>query len=64
MRSACSPKVKIKAAGGVRTLEAALAVRAVGAERFGATATKKILDDAREKEAEGKLVMPNVIKEL
>ena len=47
MRASCSKKVRIKAAGGVRTLESALAVRAAGAERFGATATKAILDEAR-----------------
>lgn len=50
MRRVCSPKVAIKAAGGVRTLDAALAVRRAGATRFGATATKKILDEARARE--------------
>lgn len=55
MRETCSPKVKVKAAGGVRTLDAALAVREVGAVRFGATATKVILDEAEKREKEGKL---------
>jgi deoxyribose-phosphate aldolase len=50
MRRVCSPKVEIKAAGGVRTLDAALAVRRAGATRFGATATKKILDEALARE--------------
>ena len=64
MRSACSEKVRIKAAGGVRTLDAALMVRAVGAVRFGATATKEIIEQAREREKEGTLELPNSIKEL
>ncbi len=46
MRDSCSPTMRLKAAGGVRTLEAALAVRAVGAVRFGATATEAIMDEA------------------
>lgn len=50
MRAACTDKVRIKAAGGVRTLEKALDVRAAGAVRFGATATKAIMEEARAKE--------------
>jgi deoxyribose-phosphate aldolase len=42
----CSPAhVQIKAAGGVRTLDRLLAVRAIGVTRVGATATKAILDE-------------------
>lgn len=52
MRKNTSIRVKIKAAGGVRTLDQALSVRAAGAERFGATATKSILDEAAAREAE------------
>ncbi|MFP4662744.1 MAG: deoxyribose-phosphate aldolase [Halanaerobiales bacterium] len=55
MRKTCSSDVKVKAAGGVRTLDAALAVRKVGAVRFGATATKTILDEARQREENGEL---------
>ncbi len=55
MRASVSPKVKVKAAGGVRSLDAALAARSVGAERIGATATKTIMDEAIKREAEGKL---------
>jgi deoxyribose-phosphate aldolase len=44
----CSPAhVQVKAAGGVRTLERLLTVRALGVSRVGATATKAILDEAR-----------------
>lgn len=52
MRRACPPHVQVKAAGGVRTLERLLAVRALGVTRVGATATKVILDEAR-KQLEG-----------
>jgi deoxyribose-phosphate aldolase len=55
MRRTCSEKVRVKAAGGVRTLDGALAVRAVGTVRFGATATKIIMDEAYKREAEGTL---------
>jgi deoxyribose-phosphate aldolase len=47
MRASVSPKVKVKAAHGVRTLDALLAVIEAGADRCGATATATILDDYR-----------------
>ncbi len=55
MRASCSPKVKVKAAGGVRTLDAALEVRKAGAVRFGATATIAILKDCEERVSKGQL---------
>ena len=64
MRKTCSDKVAVKAAGGVRTLDAALSVRAVGATRFGATATKQIVEDARAREKEGTLQIPQSASEL
>lgn len=45
MREAVSPQVQIKAAGGVRTLDALLEVMRVGATRVGATATAAILEE-------------------
>ncbi len=45
MRAAVSPRVQIKAAGGVRDLDMAIAVREVGATRFGATQTAKIMEE-------------------
>lgn len=45
MRANVSEKVQVKAAGGVRTLDALLAVIDTGATRCGATATASILDD-------------------
>ncbi len=47
MRSSVGPMVKVKAAHGVRTLDALLAVIEAGADRCGATATATILDDYR-----------------
>jgi deoxyribose-phosphate aldolase len=47
MRATVSPHVKIKAAHGVRTLDAMLEVLNVGADRVGATATASIIDDLR-----------------
>ncbi|MEA3440100.1 MAG: deoxyribose-phosphate aldolase [Chloroflexota bacterium] len=45
MRASVGPDVSVKAAGGVRSLDAILAVIDVGTTRVGATATAKILDD-------------------
>jgi len=49
MRQHSPPHVQVKAAGGVRTYERLLEVRALGVSRVGATATKVILDEARAK---------------
>jgi len=51
MRATTSPHVQVKAAGGVRTLDALLDVMALGVTRIGATATKTIIDDFRERKA-------------
>jgi deoxyribose-phosphate aldolase len=49
MRQCSPPWVQVKAAGGVRTFEQLMDVRAIGVTRVGATATKQILDDAKSK---------------
>jgi len=49
MRKHAPPQVQVKAAGGVRTYERVLAVRALGVSLIGATATKAILDECRTK---------------
>ena len=46
MRAHCPPSIQIKAAGGVRTLDDLLRVRALGVTRIGATATVAILQEA------------------
>ncbi len=53
MRANVSERVQVKAAGGVRTLEALLAVVDTGATRCGATATATILDDFAKRLKEG-----------
>ena len=58
MKGNVSDKVKLKAAGGVRTLDDALAALAAGCTRIGASATAKIVDEARRLESEGRLEIP------
>ena len=55
MRTNVSEKVQIKAAGGVRTLDALLAVIDAGVTRCGATATATILDEFEKRSQEGAL---------
>jgi deoxyribose-phosphate aldolase len=47
MRERSDPKVQVKAAGGIRTLDELLRFRALGAARIGATATEAILEEAK-----------------
>src|SRR6476661_2240806 len=47
MRANVSPHIQVKAAGGVRTLDALIDVMNLGVTRVGATATKTIIDDYR-----------------
>ena len=51
MRAACSSKVQVKAAGGVRDLDGLIKVRDLGGSRCGATATAAMLDEYRRREA-------------
>jgi deoxyribose-phosphate aldolase len=56
MRANTAPHIQVKAAGGVRTLDALLDVMALGTTRIGATATKAIIDDFRARKAGGQPV--------
>jgi deoxyribose-phosphate aldolase len=47
MHAHSAPGVRVKAAGGVRTLDDLLRVRGLGVTRIGATATQEILEDAK-----------------
>lgn len=47
MRKHAPPHVQVKAAGGIRDLDALLRVRALGVTRCGATRTAGMLDDCR-----------------
>jgi deoxyribose-phosphate aldolase len=55
MRASCSDKVRLKASGGIRTLDAALACIAAGCSRVGTTSTEAIMEEAILREAEGTL---------
>jgi deoxyribose-phosphate aldolase len=47
MRKHSPPHVQVKAAGGIRDLDAALAVRAIGVTRFGCTRTREVLEECK-----------------
>jgi deoxyribose-phosphate aldolase len=49
MRKHSPPHVQVKAAGGIRDLDALLAVRAIGVTRVGATRTESMLEDCRKR---------------
>ena len=49
MRKHSGPNVKVKCAGGVRTLDDLLKMKEAGATRSGATATKVILKEAMQR---------------
>ena len=51
MRRCVGPHVQVKAAGGIRTLDALLEVMAVGVTRIGATATETMLEDFKARKA-------------
>ncbi len=57
MRRHAAPHVQVKAAGGVRTLDALLEVRSTGATRCGATRTAEMLDECRRR-----LGLPPVVR--
>lgn len=64
MRDNTPDSIQVKAAGGVRTLDAALTVRKIGCTRFGATATVVILEEAKKRESQGILKLPDNIEPL
>jgi deoxyribose-phosphate aldolase len=47
MRAHLPPRVQVKAAGGVRTLDALLEVRSIGVARAGATQTANMLEECK-----------------
>ncbi len=53
MRAHVSPRVQVKAAGGVRDLDGLIKVRDLGGSRCGATATAAMMDEYRRREAAG-----------
>lgn len=57
MREYSAPHIQVKAAGGVRDLDALLRVRALGVTRCGATRTAEMLDEARRR-----LSLPPIVR--
>ena len=55
MKKSITPGMKVKAAGGIRTLDTALLCRFAGSSRCGASATEEIMREAMRREAEGTL---------
>ena len=49
MKESVGPNVKVKAAGGVRSLEGLISVQEAGCTRCGATATITMMEDAKER---------------
>ena len=49
MRASVSPKVEVKSAGGVKTLDALLAFMEAGVKRSGASGTAAMLDEFKER---------------
>jgi deoxyribose-phosphate aldolase len=60
MRRSVSDRIQVKAAGGVRTLDALIEVMNLGVTRIGATATAAIIDDFRARKAGGSTAPPAV----
>jgi len=59
MRKSAPAHVKVKAAGGVRTLDEAIAVAELGCDRIGASRTAQILDELKDRLA-GRTRQPEV----
>ena len=49
MKASVGPNVKVKAAGGVRSLDGLIAVQEAGCSRCGATATIAMMEEAKER---------------
>ena len=47
MRRSAPPHVKLKAAGGIRTLDSMIEVAEIGCDRIGASRTAEILDELK-----------------
>jgi deoxyribose-phosphate aldolase len=56
MRRSSSPRMAVKAAGGIRSLDSLLQFRAAGAKMAGTRSTKEILEEAAKREKAGTLV--------
>jgi deoxyribose-phosphate aldolase len=52
MRDHSPPRVQVKAAGGIRSLDMVLLLRKAGATRIGCSATAEVLEECRRRQAE------------
>lgn len=55
MRASVPPSVQVKGSGGIRDLDTVLAAREIGVTRCGVSATEKIMREAEERYAKGRL---------
>lgn len=62
MRKECGDSVQVKASGGVRDIDAALAMVAQGVTRLGTSSTSALLSGAAEREEAGTLEVPDPIR--
>lgn len=62
MRAECSDKVAVKASGGVRDIDTALAMVAQGVTRLGTSSTEALLDEAAQRHVAGTLTVPEPSK--
>jgi deoxyribose-phosphate aldolase len=62
MRAASPPHVRVKAAGGIRTLDDLLAARAAGADRIGTSSTAAILHEVRRRVDRGDTHAPSATR--
>ncbi|MGB3762384.1 MAG: deoxyribose-phosphate aldolase [Ornithinimicrobium sp.] len=58
MREHCSDRVQVKASGGVRDIDTALAMVAAGVTRLGTSSTSALLAEAEQRESDGTMVVP------
>lgn len=63
MRQSVAPHVQVKAAGGIRTLDALLEALSVGVTRVGATATQAILEELKARQGDTTFTPNSVQKE-
>lgn len=61
MRANTGREMQVKAAGGIRTLDALLEAVAAGASRIGTSSTEAIMEEAIKREKEGSLLIPTNI---
>ncbi len=58
MREHCADRVQVKASGGVRDIDTALAMVAEGVTRLGTSSTSALLAEAEQRESDGTMVVP------